>query len=48
MTMNNDAKFEKEWTCQFKIGMRNLTIIDRSTQKTQKLALYLAAFDESI
>ena len=25
MTMKNDAKFEEEWTCQFKIDMRNLT-----------------------
>ena len=25
MTMKNDAKFEEESTCQFKIDMRNLT-----------------------
>ena len=25
MTMRNDAKFEEELTCQFEIGMRNLT-----------------------
>ena len=27
MTMKNDAKFEKELTCQFKSDMRNLTIL---------------------
>ena len=31
MTMKNDAKFEKEFTCQFKIDMRNLTNFDPST-----------------
>ena len=38
MTMKNDAKFEEEWTFQFKIYMRNLTNFDRSTQKCQKFA----------
>ena len=31
MTMKNDAKFEEELTCQFKIGMRNLMNFDLST-----------------
>ena len=39
MTMKNDAKFEKELTCQFKIDMRNLTNFDPSTQKSKKFAL---------
>ena len=26
--MKNDAKFEEEFTCCFKIGMRNLTNVD--------------------
>ena len=39
MTMKNDAKFEEELTCQFKIDMRNLTNFDLSTQKSQKFAL---------
>ena len=39
MTMTNDAKFEKELTCQFKIDMRHLTKFDPSTQKSEKLAL---------
>ena len=33
MTMKNDAKFEEELTCQFKIDMRNLTNFDASTWK---------------
>ena len=39
MTMTNDAKFEEELTCQFKIDMRNLTNFDPSTRKSQKFAL---------
>ena len=39
MRMKKDAKFEEGLTCQFKIDMRNLTIFDPSTQKSQKPAL---------
>ena len=39
MTMKNDAKFEEELTCQFKIDMWNLTNCDPSTKKSQKNAL---------
>ena len=39
MTMKNDAKFEGELTCRFKINMRNLTNFDPSTQKSQTFAL---------
>ena len=39
MRMKNDAKIEQEFTCQFKIGMSNLTDFDSSTQKSQKFAL---------
>ena len=39
MTMTNDAKFEEELTCRFKIDMRNLTNFDLNTQKSQKFAL---------
>ena len=35
MTMKNDAKFEEELTSHFKVDMRNLTNIDRSTWKSQ-------------
>ena len=39
MTMKNDAKFEEELTCQFKIDMMNLTNFDMSIQQSQKFAL---------
>ena len=39
MTMKNDAKFEEELTCRFKIDMRNLTNFDPSTRKSQRFAL---------
>ena len=39
MRMKNDAKFEEDLTCQFKIDMRNLTKFDPSTQKSQKFEL---------
>ena len=35
MTMKNDANFEQELTSQLKIDMRNLTIFDSTTQKSQ-------------
>ena len=38
MTMKNDAKFEEELTCQFKINMRNLTNFDPSTWRFPKFA----------
>ena len=34
MIMKNDAKIEKELTCQFKIALRNLVNFDMSTQKS--------------
>ena len=37
MTMKNNAKFEEELTCHFKINMRNLTNFDPSTSKSQKI-----------
>ena len=39
MTMKNDAKFEKDLTCQLKIDLRNLTNFDPSNWKSQKCAL---------
>ena len=38
MTMKNDAKFEEESTCKFKIDMKNLTNLDPTTQKCQNVA----------
>ena len=32
IAVKNDAKFEEELTCHFKIDMKNLTNIDPSTQ----------------
>ena len=46
MTMENDAKFEEELTCQFKTDMTNLTNFDPSTQKSLKFELWWAAFDQ--
>ena len=46
--MKNDAKFDKELTCQFKIDLKNLTNFDPSTRKSQKFALQWDAFDQSI
>ena len=39
MTMKNDAKFEEELICQFKIDMRNLTNFDLTPRKFQKFSL---------
>ena len=39
MTMKNDAKFEEELTCHFKIGKINFTNFDLGTQKSQKFSL---------
>ena len=48
MTIKNNSKFEQELTCQFKIDMTNLMNFVRSTQKSQKLALSWATFDQII
>ena len=39
MKMQNDAKFEEEWACCFKISVRNLTSFNLSTQKSQRFSL---------
>ena len=39
MATKNNAKFEEEWTCNFKTNMRNLTNFDSSTWKSKKIAL---------
>ena len=38
ITIKNDAKFEEELICQFKIGMRNLTKFGPRTQNSEKFA----------
>ena len=47
MRMKNDAKFEEELTCQFKIDMRNSTNFDSSTQNL-KHGLYIYASDKKL
>ena len=37
MTMKNDAKFEEEFTCQFKIDVKNL--LTQALKKSQKFTL---------
>ena len=44
MTRKNYTKFEKELTCQFKVGKRNLTNFDSSTQKSQKISTLMGCF----
>ena len=39
MAMKNDAIFDEKLTCGYKIGIRNLTSFDPSTQKSQKCSL---------
>ena len=39
ITIKNDAKFQEELTCRFKIDMRNFTNFDPSTRNSQKFAL---------
>ena len=41
MTVKNDAKFEKEMTCQFKIDLRNFNL---STQKIFKMYTVMSCF----
>ena len=42
MTMKNDAKFEEELACHFKIDLRNLMNFGPRTWKSKKFALWLA------
>ena len=39
MTMKNDAKIKEELTCQLKTDMMDLTNLDPSTRKSQKVVL---------
>ena len=38
VTMKNDARFEEELTCRFKIDIRNLMNFDPSIQNSQNFA----------
>ena len=44
MTIKNDAKFEEELTCRFKIDIRNLTSFDPSNQTFSKIFTLLDSF----
>ena len=44
MTMQNDAKFEEELTCQFKTDMRNLLNFDPSTETISKICTLMGHF----
>ena len=44
MTIKNDAKFEEELTCRFKIDIRNLTNFDPSNQTFSKIFTLLDSF----
>ena len=48
MTMKNNAKFEEELTCHFKIDMRILTNFYLSTWNSQKSSFWCAPFEQSI
>ena len=39
MKLKRDTKFVEELTRRFKIGIRNLTIFDLNTQKSQRFSL---------
>ena len=39
MTIKNDAKFEEELTCNFKIDVGSLMNFDPSTYKSEKFSL---------
>ena len=44
MRMKNDAKSEEDFTCQFKIDMRNLMNFDPSIPKSQTFFTLIGCF----
>ena len=44
MALKDHSKIEKEFTCQLKIDMRNLTNFDLSTRKSQKIFALMSYF----
>ena len=48
MKLKRDTKFAEESTCCFKNGIRNLTNLDLSTQKSQRFSLQWTPFEQSI
>ena len=48
MKLKKDAKFGEEFTCCFKIDIRNLTNSDPISRKSPKFSLQWAPFEQSI
>ena len=48
MAMKNDAKFEDELICQFKIDMKNQLNFDPRTQKISKNCTLIGGFDQGV
>ena len=48
ITIKNNAKFEEELNCPFKIDMRNLTILTRALTNLKNLYFNGASFEQSI
>ena len=44
MKLKRDTKFGEESTCRLKIGIRNLTNFDPSTQKVSKIFILMCSF----
>ena len=44
MTLKNDEKFEKELSCRFKTGMKNLMNFDTRTQKPHEICTLMGRF----
>ena len=44
MTLKSNAKFGEEWTCRFKIDMRNLTNVDPEHLKVSKICTLMGSF----
>ena len=44
MKLKRDTKFGEESTCRLKIGIRNLTKFDPSTQKVSKIVILMGSF----
>ena len=48
MKLQRDTQFGEESTCRLKIGIRNLTNFDLSAQKSQRLSLEWAPYEQKV
>ena len=48
MKLKRDTKFGEEMTCRFKMGIRNITNFDLSTQIFERFPLKWAPFEQII